>query len=62
MSYMRYVVWAFAIICQIGNLVCLYLITKKENISLKSKKTLHMISIMLQLMAIALLSYLIFVD
>lgn len=59
---MRYVIWFLAVMCQIGDLVCLRLITKKENISLKSKKTLHVISIILQLIAIVLLSYLIFVD
>lgn len=59
---MRYVVWFLAVMCQIGNLLCLNLITKKENINLKTKKNVHVISIILQLIAVVALCYLIFVD
>ena len=59
---MRYVVWFFVVMCQIGNLVCLNIITKKEDSNLKSKKNLYVISIILQLIAIVALCYLLFVD
>ena len=58
---MRYVVWGLAVICQISNLVCLSLITKKKNTYSKSKKALSVISIMLQLIAIVSLFCLTFV-
>ncbi len=58
---MRYVVWFLAVICQISNLVCLSLITKKKNTYSQSKKTLSVISIILQLIAIVSLFYLILV-
>ncbi len=57
---MRYVVWFLAVMCQIGNLVCLNLITKKENTYLKAKINLPVISIILQLIAVVALCYLIF--
>ena len=59
---MRYVVWFFVVMCQISNLVCLNIITKKEDSNLKSKKNLYVISIILQLIAIVALCYLLFVD
>lgn len=59
---MRYVVWLLAIMCQIGNLVCLNKITKKEKANLKPKMNLHAISIILQLIAIVLLCYLLCCD
>ena len=59
---MRDVVYFLAVMCQIGNLVCLSLITKKENTYLKSKKTLHVTSIILQLIAVLSLCYLIFIN
>ncbi len=59
---MRYVVWFFVVMCQIGNLVCLNIITKKEDSNLKSKRNLYVISIILQLIAIVALCYLLFVD
>ncbi len=59
---MRYVVWFLVVMCQIGNLVCLNIITKKKNSNLKSKKNIYVISIILQLIAIVALCYLLFVD
>ena len=57
---MRYILWILVLICQIGNLVCLNLNAKKDDTNLKSKKTLHIISVLLQSIATLLLLCLIF--
>lgn len=56
---MRYILWILVLMCQIGNLVCLKL-NEKNDTNLKSKKTLHIISVLLQSIATLLLLCLIF--
>ena len=51
---MRYILWLFAIICQISNLICLRLIGKKKACE-RPWKTLIAISITLQIVAIVIL-------
>lgn len=56
---MRYILWILVLMCQTGNLVCLKL-NEKNDTNLKSKKTLHIISVLLQSIATLLLLCLIF--
>lgn len=57
---MRYFVWMIAIVCQVSNLICVTVITRKKDLSSKTKRILLGFSIVFQIIAIVVLSYLVF--